>query len=154
MLTRLFKAFENRMDSLAMCREMIRDANVWQRKYPSLYRKLERFYDSTIRDAAYFYRAVKKAILHLRLKSNPPPPSLEVLERMFIRWRDETKLTEKQARTFYIGKQFDKAKKASARAKALRVLTSDAAHALSAHMRAKGLWSEAMVKELGLKRWL
>lgn len=156
MLRRLFEAFQHYIASLEECRTALRDAVLWKEEYPTLQKRIGRIYDQTVSELAYYRRAIKQAIskANSRYQANPEARSLEILERVFISFRDQTKKELVEARRFYMGKQHTESARSSKRAKALTKLTRDAAKDLVDQMRARGVWSAALVRELGLDRWV
>lgn len=156
MLGKLFAAFEHYIDGLDECRAAYRDAVTWKRKYPDLHRRIGRIYNQTVKEVAYYYRAIKRAVRDSRAtyRTNPSVTSIEYLERTFILLRDAAKKESAEARRFYIGKQLYEAERSAKLAQNIAKLTIDAARTLAAELKVKKLWSKALVKELGLKRWL
>ena len=157
MLSRLFRAFEHYADGLDECRKAVRDSSHWKREFPGLHQKIQSACDQSVREIAYYYRAAKRSLVGARpagYRSNPANSSIEYLERMFIRLRDETAREWKESRRFYTGKQREEASRSSKRAKALAKLTRDAALTLVSELKARGVWTVRLQKELGLERWV
>lgn len=110
--------------------------------------ELRKLYRSTFRQL----RTLVRRLLKVRpaLGGRGPGPSIELLERIFLKLRDQAEAEEARANKFR-GK---KARRPKAEAKEIRQMTRSAARALRAAAKRLGRWDDAYAMEYGLHTWL
>jgi len=105
------------------------------------------------RTAGWLLREVGRAVRSFQARNPPRPVPLELLERDFLRLREQAELAAARAAKAARGWGKAAAKARRAADDAARATTAFA-RAMRAEIDRRGLWSEKLGRELGLAPWL
>lgn len=141
----LIEEFEFLLGRLAVLHEV---EDLASQGRPEMLPDLRKLYRTTFRQL--------RAIFHRILKTRPSlgakrgEPSVELLERIFLKLRDQAEVETARAAKF----RGVKAKRPKAEAKEIQRMTRSAARALRAAAKRLGIWNDAYSEEHGIDRWL